>query len=142
MLVVDKEPQPLAVVAAFAAFWQAELALLHNRAEELKIASVTKDRSLLETLVLMVTTLLGCTDAEAMKVVAQRSGTDEHEAALSAELLQVDEAVECLDRNDTDVLNTRSRRRRTTPSGTRGSKRSSLRNAASSTREITRPRRR
>ena len=39
-----------------------------------------------------------------MKVIAQRLSTDEQEVALSSELLQVDEAVECLDRNDTEVL--------------------------------------
>ena len=106
MLVVDKEPQPLAVVAASAAFWNADVSLLHRLAEELKICSVTKDHSLVDTLLLMVTTLLGCTEAEAMKVIAQRLSTDEQEVALSSELLQVDEAVECLDRNDTEVLKT------------------------------------
>lgn len=90
-------------VAARNCFWGMRRAQI-EKFGKLKGAAVTEASSMLEALTAVITAILpGCSQSEMVQILSLRMLENDTSATLHDGLLEIDEALEVLDRNDADV---------------------------------------
>ena len=97
--VVAAQPQPLAELAARKAFWTMDLISLRDNARFMKTGIKTSD-TMLHTLIAPVRCILKCSEAEALDIAPQRLVTLDESVGELDELMEIGEAVDCLDAGD------------------------------------------
>ena len=100
---LDGEELALKELAARSAWWHLGISDLHNIAKYLK-ADVKKSDSLFQCLLQLAMHVLKCSEKEAMDIISQRLVQMQAKNDFSQELLDIDEAVNCLEKNDMEEV--------------------------------------
>ena len=103
MVLTDDGPEPLAKIAALSGWWTLDNVFLTNLASKLGI-ELREGNSFMDTLLQMTMTTLGCTEASALQYLRRRLASAAESVEFVEELLEVDEAQECLDSKDEQKL--------------------------------------
>jgi len=101
-LVLVGERGPLKVIAAHAAFWDFDVALLILIAAMLKIR-LDEAKTIIEILIRLIRVILGSTEAEALEIIKQRLVCSE-EAPCAEEILNIEDARLCLQKGDQEKV--------------------------------------
>lgn len=104
--VVTGQPAPLLPVAASQAFWELDATWLRTLVAHLDVGVAPGD-SLLQLLLSLITSILGVDIDAALQIARLRMASAEIESRFQAELLEVDDVHDVLDRNDIRVVESR-----------------------------------
>lgn len=102
-LFLTSPEEPLVRVAARSAWWSLDLSILRTIAADQGFG-LGPGLDLFETCLAMVRLALGINDEAALAILSQRMAQPSEPTELVQELLQIDEAVQVLDRNDVQSL--------------------------------------
>jgi hypothetical protein len=96
---VSGQPDSLLRLAARHAFWQFRMPFLVRLSGELRL-DMGAYSGLCGLLVNLIKSVLEITEAEAIEIVSLRLAINDVSAAFATQLLQLDEAIDCMDTND------------------------------------------
>ncbi len=98
-LFVQHGPEPLIKIAARCAFWTMPVTDLQKIAQHrnIELGAVS---NLCDMVCSLVQKTLQCSDDETMQIATQRLATNDVSASFSKELLELDEALDCMDQHD------------------------------------------